>query len=103
MAPFGPGMPSCGFGGRLLLPVASREAGYRLLASYLPFEPDPEGSTDLRYQINRQRRSGVQPGLLIHRLQTWSVSSVRVISDSAGGASVCQASRRRSRSRSNPT
>lgn len=82
-----PSAPAChrvAFGGRLLLPVPSREAGYRLLASYLPFAPDPEGSTDLKYQINRQRRSGVQPGLLIHRLQTWSVSSVRVMSVSAG-------------------
>ena len=67
------------FGGRLLLPVPSREEGYRLLASYLPFAPDPEGSTDLSYQINRQRRSRVQLGLLIHRLQIWSVSSVRVV------------------------
>jgi hypothetical protein len=78
-----PSAPPChraAFGGRLLLPVLSREEGYRLLASYLPFAPDPEGSTDLRYQINRQRRSGVQPGLLIHRLQAWSVSSVRVVS-----------------------
>jgi len=77
-----PSAPAChraAFGGRLLLPVPSREVGYRLLASYLPFAPDPEGSTDLRYQINRQRRSRVQPGLLIHRLQTWSVSSVHVV------------------------
>src|SRR5262249_6612722 len=77
-----PSAPFChrvAFGGRLLLPVTSREEGYRLLAAYLPFAPDPEGSTDLRYQVNRQRRSRVQPGLLIHRLQAWSVSFFRVV------------------------
>jgi len=49
-----PSAPAChraAFGGRLLLPVPSREVGYRLLASYLPFAPDPEGSRELKYQI----------------------------------------------------
>jgi hypothetical protein len=68
--------PSChrlAFGGWLFLPVSRREEGYHLLAAYLPFAPDPESSSDLRYQINRHRRSLVQPGLTINRLQAWSV------------------------------
>ena len=76
-----PSAPAChraAFGGRLLLPVPSREEGYRLLAAYLPFAPDPEGSTDLRYQINRPRRSRVQPGLQINRLQVWTLKFFRV-------------------------
>jgi hypothetical protein len=72
-----PSAPPChriAFGGRLLLPVSSREEGYRLLAAYLPFAPDPEGSSDLRYQINRPRWSQVRPDLKINRSQAWSVS-----------------------------
>jgi hypothetical protein len=53
--------------------VSRREEGYHLLASYLPFSPDPKGSSDLRYQINRHRRSLVLPWLTINRLQAWSV------------------------------
>jgi hypothetical protein len=71
-----PVAPAChrlAFGGRLLLPVSRREEGYHLLASYLPFSPDPKGSSDLRYQINRHRRSLVLPWLTINRLQAWSV------------------------------
>jgi hypothetical protein len=75
-----PSAPPCrriGIGARLLLPVLTREAGYRLLAAYLPFAPDPDGSTDLKYQINRQRMSRVQANLLINRLQNWAVVSFR--------------------------
>jgi hypothetical protein len=76
-----PSAPTChrvAFGGRLLLPVESREAGYRLLAAYLPFAPDPKGSMELKYQINRPRQSRVQPDLLINRLQAWSLSFFRI-------------------------
>ena len=68
--------PSChrlAFGAGLFLPVTSREEGYRSLAAYLPFAPDPETSFELKYQINRPRRSRVQPELKINRLQTWAV------------------------------
>jgi hypothetical protein len=44
-----PSAPAChrvAFGGRLLLPVPSGEGGYRLLAAYLPFAPDPESSCE---------------------------------------------------------
>ena len=72
--------PSChrlAFGGRLLLPVSRREEGYHRLAAYLPFAPDPDRSSDLRYEINRHRDSRVQPGLTINRLQAWSVPRFR--------------------------
>jgi len=75
-----PSAPDCrrvALTARLLLPVPSRQAGYRLLAAYLPFAPDPDSSTDLRYQINRQRESHIQPGLLINRLQNWAVAFFR--------------------------
>ncbi|MGO9471301.1 MAG: hypothetical protein ACLQVF_44995 [Isosphaeraceae bacterium] len=75
-----PSAPPCrrvAFGARLLLPVSSREAGYCLLAAYLPFAPDPDRSTDLKYQINRQRRLQLKPDLLINRLQNWAVASFR--------------------------
>jgi hypothetical protein len=70
-----PSAPLChrlAFAARLLLPVPGREDGYRSLSTYLPFAPDPEGSSELKYQINRHCRSRVQPGLKINRLQTWS-------------------------------
>jgi hypothetical protein len=77
-----PSAPAChrvAFGGRLLLPVPSGEGGYRLLATYLPFAPDPETSRELKYQINRPRQSRVQPGLQINRLQVWSLLRSRVM------------------------
>ncbi len=83
-----PSAPDCrrlAFGARVLLRVPSREAGYHLLAAYLPFAPDPESSTDLRYQINRQRKSRVDAGLLINRLQSWSVLSSRKSAVSVAG------------------
>jgi hypothetical protein len=71
-----PSAPSChrlAFGAGLFLPVTSREEGYRSLAAYLPFAPDPETSFELKYQINRPRWSRLQPELKINRLQTWAV------------------------------
>jgi hypothetical protein len=55
------------------LPVVDWQAGYRRLADYLPFDPDPTTSSDFRYQINRQRDSVSVPGTRIHRLMQWSV------------------------------
>jgi hypothetical protein len=82
-----PVAPSCfrlAFGGRLLLPLSSREEGYHLLAAYLPFAPDPAHSSDLRYEINRHRPSRVQPGLILNRLQAWSVPRFQTAMSPAG-------------------
>ncbi len=76
-----PSAPAChrvAFGGQLFLPVSDREEGYRLLGAYLPFAPNPEGSSDLRYQINRPRESRAQPGLRINRLHSWCLASFRL-------------------------
>ena len=60
------------------LPVIDRPAGHRRLASYLPFEPDPDGS-DFLYQINRPRVSRTIPELPINRLMRWSVGATGVM------------------------
>lgn len=76
-----PSAPVCyrvAFGGQFFLPVSNREEGYRLLGLYLPFSPNPEGSSDLRYQINRPRGSRVQPGLRINRLHAWCLASFQL-------------------------
>jgi hypothetical protein len=72
------------FGGWLFLPVSGGQEGYRRLAAYLPFAPDPDGSRDLRYQINRPRPSSIQPRLKINRLQVWSISRSRSLVVPAG-------------------
>jgi len=67
------------FGAVLILPVTDRNIGYRQISAYLPsVQVDPEGSSDLSYQINRPRNStsGVT-GLRINRLTRWSVSMRR--------------------------
>jgi hypothetical protein len=69
-------MPRMAFGAVLRLPVSSREEGYRRISEYLPFEVDPETSSDFLYQINRQRESRVIPGVKINRLSKWSVGFV---------------------------
>jgi hypothetical protein len=61
------------FGSAVLLPVPDRETGYRRLASYLPFAPDPT-AYDFLYQINRRRESTVLPKLTVNRLSRWSVA-----------------------------
>jgi hypothetical protein len=56
-------------------PVPSREEAYRRLARYLPaVKVDPEGSSELFYQVNRPRKSLVIDGLTVNRLSKWSVS-----------------------------
>ncbi len=64
------------FGAVLLQPVKDRQVGYERISSYLPaIRLDPQGSSDLLYQINRPRdsTSGVT-GLRINRLSRWSVA-----------------------------
>lgn len=73
--PTAPPMTRLAFGTVLIQPVESVRAGYILIKKYLPtVDIDPEGSSDLLYQINRPRMSatGIQ-GLHINRLARWSV------------------------------
>lgn len=65
------------FGATVLLPVENLQAGYRQISVYLPFQLDPEGSSDFSYQINRSRDSvsGIR-GLRINRLSKWAVVRV---------------------------
>lgn|SRR5574341_33157 len=64
------------FGAVLFAPVESHADGYSRLSAYLPFELDPEHSSDFLYQINRRRASqtGIG-GLIINRLTRWSVAT----------------------------
>lgn len=74
------------FGAILLVPVESREPGYRHLSAYLPsVHLDPVGSSDFLYQINRPRgsNSGVA-GLTINRLCRWSVALIQLVGFPAG-------------------
>lgn len=63
-------------GGVFTFPVPDRAEGYRQMSRFLPdVKIDPEGSTDLLYQINRPRpsKAGI-PDLNINRLTQWSVA-----------------------------
>lgn len=64
------------FGAVLRLPVEDRIEGYNKLSTYLHYlDIDPEGSTELLFQINRPRRSSLSNnGLTINRLSKWSVA-----------------------------
>lgn len=69
------------FGSILVLPVASKEEGYRRLGSFLPqLTIDPVGSSDFVYQINRPRTSKVIDGLNVNRLSRWSVAITQALS-----------------------
>jgi hypothetical protein len=73
---FCPAAVRLAFGVILIMPVADRQAGYRLVDAFLPnVTLDAEGSSDFSYQINRPRnsRSGIE-GLRINRLSRWSTS-----------------------------
>lgn len=70
-----PAINRLAFGAILLLPVDSKEEGYKRLFGYLPFELDTENMGDFFYQINRRKPSNVGPsGLQINRLRRWSLS-----------------------------
>lgn len=70
-----PRMIRLAFGAVVLVPVESKEAGYRKLSEYLPsVKIDAAGSEDFLYQINRPRTSASAPGLRINRLCKWSVA-----------------------------
>ncbi len=81
------------FGAILVQPVDDRKSGYKQISAYLPnVKLDPDGSSDLIYQINRPRdsRSGV-PGLRINRLSKWSVSLLQTVAFSLEKTSVSMA------------
>ena len=82
------------FGATALLPVEDLQAGYRQISAYLPFQLDPEGSSDFSYQINRPRdsTSGIS-GLRINRLSKWSVVRLTMGDITFGPASVSYAAR----------
>jgi hypothetical protein len=88
--PMSPPLSRIAFGAVVLLPVQNRVTGYKKLVPYLPsVKIDPEGSRELLYRINRPRMSqtGIKD-LHIHRLSTWAVADVRVVSINAGQATV---------------
>jgi hypothetical protein len=63
------------FGAVVLVPVESKENGYRRLSEFLPtVRIDPTGSEDFLYQINRPRNSRELQGLRLNRLSKWSVA-----------------------------
>ena len=60
------------FGAILFQSAPDRDASYRLLERYVPFQMDPQGSFDFLYQINRPRK--LQRGLAgvtVNRLNRW--------------------------------
>ncbi len=78
--PSAPVMGRFAFGAILLQPVDTVQAGYVLLQKYLlnKVAVDPEGSSDLLYQINRRRASNSHiEGLSINRLSKWSVQAAQ--------------------------
>lgn len=78
------------FGAILLQPVEDRQAGYRLVSTYLPsVQLDAEGSSDFLYQINRPRNSdsGIT-ALRVNRLSKWSVAARRRAEFSLGPGGV---------------
>jgi hypothetical protein len=63
------------FGAVVLIPVESKEAGYRKLSEYLTaVRIDADSSEDFLYQINRPRASVSNTDLRINRLSKWSVA-----------------------------
>lgn len=83
--PLAPPMQRLAFGAVLVKLVDSRQDGYRLISSYLPFQLDPEGSFDFSYRINRPRPSGSRtPNFLINRLSKWSVASWKTMGMAIG-------------------
>jgi hypothetical protein len=63
-------------GAVLLLPVTTKQEGYKFLDSLLPsVELDPDRSSDFLYRINRSRKSQVIDAK-INRLSEWSVLQI---------------------------
>lgn len=80
-----PAVTRLAWGATLSQPVADRVTGYRKLQEYLPsLKVDPENSSDLLYQINRPRKSKTMEGLVVNRLQKWSVLTFHTLQFQVG-------------------
>jgi hypothetical protein len=87
--PHAPALSRLGFGGVVVQPVADVRSGYLLLQQYLPALPmDPDGSSDLFYQINRPRPSGQVANLRMNRLSRWSVQVAQQVTLTLGSTDV---------------
>lgn len=84
--PAAPVLTRLAFGTVLVQPVESVRAGYVLIKTYLPSVViDPDGSSDLFYQINRPRVSiGPIMGLRMNRLSKWSVQVAQLVTVTLG-------------------
>lgn len=70
-----------GFGCTLLLRVQDKILGYEELSKYLSdLRIDPQGSSDILYQINKFRTSKIISDLTINRLMKWSVIEIKRMS-----------------------
>jgi hypothetical protein len=65
------------FTGALTQPVQGHESGYRRLAQYLPAVQIDPSSNDFHYRINRKKSSAWIPGLMLNRLNMWSLARFR--------------------------
>lgn len=84
--PSAPALTRFAFGAILVQPVENVRGGYVLIQRYLPsVVVDPDGSSDLFYQINRRRTSTSQiEGLRINRLSKWSVQVAQRVTVTLG-------------------
>jgi hypothetical protein len=81
------------WGAVVIQPVDSKATGYRTLQGYLrDVRLDEKSSSEFLYQINRPRKSSVVNGLVINRLQKWSVGLIQLFNLQVGGASHIQSS-----------
>jgi hypothetical protein len=86
--PASTGITRLAMGAVLVSPVPSRAVGYLALQPYLrTLRPEPEGTEELLYQINRPVISTVVPGLKINRIMKWSVSTSQAIQIGPGQSS----------------
>lgn len=81
-----PAIQRLALGAILLAPVENTKAGYARLATFLPFDLDPN-SSDFLYQINRPRPAQALDGLEINRLSKWSVARMQSLRLAIGPAS----------------
>jgi hypothetical protein len=89
--PQAPALNRLAFGAIAFQPVDTGSMGNILIQKYLPgLSIDPEGSSDLFYQINRPRSSTNVSGLRFNRLSKWSVQVAQRINLVLGGPSAVQ-------------
>jgi hypothetical protein len=63
-------------GAVFLLPISTKQEGYKFLDTLLPkVELDPDGSSDFLYRINRSRKSTTMD-IRVNRLSEWSVLQI---------------------------